>query len=108
MVSAGEDSNLFVFDFIDKTVFRIDSARPAAGEFMFSRLGFAGPKERVPLDFPDKLNDSKGLFAILFNLPCEVFKRVGVKFQALCRLCQKGYPLFGFWPRSAVFSSSRF
>ncbi len=35
VVSAGEDTDLFIFDFIDKTVFGIDSPGPAAGEFMF-------------------------------------------------------------------------
>src|SRR5208283_1914237 len=99
VVPASEDSNLLVFHFIDKTVFGIDSPGPASTEFMLQRLGFAGPNKRVPLDFPDKLNDSKGLFPIFFNPPGKVFEGGHIKFQALYRLCQTGYPLFGSWPR---------
>lgn len=92
---ASEDSNLLVIHFIDKTVFRVDSSGPASGEFIFQRLGFACPNERVPLDFSDKLNDSKGLFSIFFNPPGKVFEGSRIKFQALCGPRQTGFLLFG-------------
>jgi hypothetical protein len=71
---ASEDSNLLVFYFIDKTMFGIDSPGPASDEFMFQGLGFTDSDKRVALNFSDNLNDSKGLFSILFNPPARSSK----------------------------------
>lgn len=52
----------------------------------------------VPLDFLNKLYDPKGLFAVGFNSPGEIFEGRRVKSQAFCRLRQRECPLCGLLP----------
>lgn len=82
METAGENSDLVGQNLIDDAMFLIDSSRSAAGVFMFERLGFAHAVERIAFNVENQINDAERFFAILFDPPRQIFKRVYVKFQA--------------------------
>ena len=96
VVTTGENADFILLDLIDKAVLLVNAARPAAGKFMFERFGLAGAAKRITLDFLDQLEDTKSLFAVLFDPPGKIFKPGRIKLQAFCGLCQRGCLSCGF------------
>lgn len=82
MVTTSKDSDLVGCDLIDDPMLLVDPTRPAAGQFVFQRFGFADTGKRFALDLSDQVDDPESLFAVLFYPPGEVFEGSYVKFQA--------------------------
>jgi len=58
VVPARENPDLPFKHLVDQTVLTVDAAGPAAGEFVPQRLRLANSRERLPLNFPEKPDDS--------------------------------------------------
>jgi len=108
MISAGENPDLVLQDFIDQPIGVIDTAGPAAGKVVLQGFGLAGALERVTLHFLDQLDDAESFLAVLLNPPGQILEGCRVKFQVFHRPPQavspghvswqlKGVPS---WPRS--------
>lgn len=58
MVAALKNNEDVIVDLVNKTMFHVDSPRPAPGQGMFEWFGISPSGEGFALDFPDQVVDS--------------------------------------------------
>jgi len=107
VVAAGQDSDLFFLNLVDKPVLLVDALRPAAGEIVLEWLRLTDASEGVFLGFLNHPHDAQRLLAIVLDPPGQVVEGRRVKFQAARGRRQGRYPQFAALPAAAAASCCR-
>ncbi len=86
MVSSLQEIDGFVTDAIHQTVLLCDSARPAAGKYIFERFGLPRTFERVSHDCLNQIEDPDCSGALAFHPESQVLKELRLEYGDPLRL----------------------
>jgi hypothetical protein len=98
VVSSLQKIDSFVTDAIHQTVFLCDSARPAAGKYIFERFGFPRTVERISHDCLNQIEDPDCSGALTFHPESQVLKELRLEYGDPPRLSIHRASLYAMRP----------
>jgi hypothetical protein len=80
VISGLEEIDLVISDAIDQSVFLSNASRPTTRQNVFQRFGFTQAFERIAHYCVDKIKDSDGDAALVFDPEPQVLNKFGLKY----------------------------